>query len=121
MDLLSLADILNHFHDDIKAFHRGEDKFKSGRVLYSNLDKLAITAKVQATVKDKTYKVIVNLKSSGGIAETQCEFPRGKWICSHMAAALIYAEKVGISKTDVPALRIKHPTKKAEAGDITFQ
>ena len=76
MDLLSLADILNHFHDDINAFRRGEDKFKSGRVLYFNLDKLTITAKVQATMKDKTYKVKVNLKSSGGIPEKQCECPR---------------------------------------------
>jgi len=71
MDLLSLTDILNHFHDDINAFRRGEDKFKSGRVLYFYLDKLTITAKVQATMKDKTYKVIVSLKSTGGIDETQ--------------------------------------------------
>ena len=120
MDLLSLTDILNHFHDDINAFRRGEDKFKSGRVLYFYLDKLTITAKVQATMKDKTYKVIVSLKSTGGIDETQCECPRGKWICSHIAAALIYAEKIGISKTDVPASWIKHPKKKLRQGALLF-
>lgn len=120
MDLLSLTDILNHFQDDINTFRRGEDKFKSGRVLYFRLDSLTITAKVQATMKDKTYQVIIKLKSSGGIEETQCECPRGKWICSHIAAALIYAEKVGISKTDVPASWIKHPKKKLRQGTLLF-
>ena len=36
-------------------------------------------------MEDKTYQVIIKLKWSGEMDEKQCECPRAKWICSHIA------------------------------------
>ena len=60
------------------------------------------------------------MKSPGGIDETQCERPRGNWICSHIGVPLIYPEKIGTSKIDIPASWIKHPKKKPMQGTLHF-
>ena len=81
------------FCEDIRTFSR-EEKFKSNRVLYYDLHDYLIISKVQASMKDKSYGVSITLKEEGGIKSATCECPRGKWICSHMAAAMIYMQKI---------------------------
>ena len=45
---------------------------------------------------------MLTLDRNIGIDTANCECPRGNWICSHMAAAAIFANKKGLSKTDLP-------------------
>ena len=54
---------------------------------------------------------MLTVDGSGGIACAHCECPRGNWICSHMAATAIYANKKGLSKTDLPNSWIARPKK----------
>ena len=68
-----------------------------------------ITAKVQASMKDKSYAVSLTVSRDGGILSAVCQCPRGTWICSHMAAAAI--NRTGLSKTDLPSSWIAKPKK----------
>ena len=54
---------------------------------------------------------MLTVDGSGGIACAHCECPRGNWICSHMAATAIYANKKDLSKTDLPNSWIACPKK----------
>ena len=49
-------------------------------------------------MKDKCYAVSLEVNGDGNILTGSCECPRGNWICSHMAATAIYANKRGLSK-----------------------
>lgn len=109
MQTVTLSDILNYFKDDIKTFSRGEEKYKAQRVLTFRISGMTILSDVQSSMKDASYKVVINLNDAGKLSTCLCECPRGKWLCSHMAAALIYAEKSGVSKTDLPSTWIRHP------------
>ena len=102
MALITLSDVLKHFKEDMKTFKRGEGYFKVGHALKFALENFEIIAHVQASFKDKTYEVKVNIASGGGIEDVQCTCPRGKYPCSHEAAVLVHAAVKGISKTDVP-------------------
>ena len=70
-----------------------------------------ITAKVQASMKDKSHAVSLTVSRDGGILSAVCQCPRGTWICSHMAAAAIFANRTGLSKTDLPSSWITKPKK----------
>lgn len=107
--MIAISDILDYFKEDVKTFKRGEDKFKADRVLSFEIHDLVISSYVQAKMKDKSYKVNIFLKEEGGINDCTCECPRGQWVCSHMAAVLIYAERKGLSKTNLPTSWIRHP------------
>ena len=73
-----------------------------------------IKAQVRASMKDKVYRISLTVDGAGGIREAECECPRGKWLCSYMAAASIYANKHGLSKTDLPNAWIARPKKAAK-------
>ena len=62
-------------------------------------------------MKDSSYKVGLKTDGKGAILSCSCECPRGEWICSHMAAAAIYANKKGFSKTDLLSSWIARPRK----------
>ena len=54
------------------------------------------------------------MSGDGGILSAVCQCPRGNWICSHMAAAAIFANRKGLSKTDFPSSWIAKPKKAAK-------
>ena len=110
-EVITLAAIMNFFKEDSNTFEKGEKKFQADHVLKLEIQDLDIVDKVQASLKDRLYKVVLTVDGSGGIACAHCECPCGNWICSHMAAAAIYANKKGLSKTDLPNSWIARPKK----------
>ena len=101
-EIITLAGIFEYFKDDVNTIRKGELKFKSDFVLDLRIDDLTVNAKVRASMKDKCYSVSLTIDGSGGIKQATCQCPRGKWICSHIAAASVYVNKKGFSKTDLP-------------------
>jgi len=79
-----------------------------------------VNAKVRASMKDKSYSVSMRIDGCGGIKQVTCLCPRGKWICSHMAAASVYVNKKGFSKTDLPNSWIARPKKAAKQEEKTI-
>ena len=57
--------------------------------------------------------VAIIVDGEGGISDASCDCPRGSWLCSHMAATAIYANKKGLSKTDLPNSWISRPKRNA--------
>jgi len=109
--VVSLSGLVNFFHDDPKCIAKGEVKFTSDYVMEVRFEGFKIFAKVRASMKDRSYKVGLKTDGKGVILSGSCECPRGEWICSHMAAAAIYANKKGLSKTDLPNSWIARPRK----------
>ena len=60
-------------------------------------------------MKDESYTVALTVNGNGEVLKGYCEYPRLNWICNHMAASAIYANKKGISKTDLPNSYIAKP------------
>ena len=110
-EIITLAGALSFFSEDLSVIGKAELKLKSNFLLEFKIEDFCIRAKVRSSMKDKAYSVILNVDGSGGIACAKCECPRGNWICSHMATVAIYANKNGMSKTDLPNSWIKHPKK----------
>ena len=100
---------------------KGESKFKAGFALELRIVGFVIKAQIRASVKDKGYRTSLTVDGDGGIRETEFECPRGKWFCSHMAAASIYTNKHGLSKTDLPNAWIARPKKAAKFDTKAFQ
>ena len=62
------------------------------------------------SMKDRTYKVGLTVNGDDElITSATCECPRGRWICSHMAATAIHVNRKGFSKTDLPNSWINQP------------
>lgn len=108
---MSLSGLFGFFKEDGNSISKGELKYKSGYVLHLKIDDYTIRGKVQASMKDKTYAVEIIVDGKGDIMSGNCECPRRKWLCSHMAAVAIYCNRVGVSKTDLPNSWIARPKK----------
>ena len=115
-ELITLGGITGFFKDDLYSISKGELKFKGDFVLELRIVNHSVHAKVRASMKDKSYSVTLVVDVEGGISEGKCECPRGNWLCSHMAATAIYANKKGLSKTDLPNSWIARPKKAAKLG-----
>ena len=100
---------MNFFKDDPNAIGKGELKYKGGYVLEIRLVGLTIYAKVRASMNDISYDVKITVDGTGNIVSAVCVCPKGKWLCSHMAASAIHVNKKGISKTDLPSTWIGKP------------
>ncbi|PFX29435.1 Exonuclease [Stylophora pistillata] len=59
-----------------------------------------IKGEVQASMKNKDYKVTIYLDENLEIKNTECECPRGEFKCSHAAAIFIYGIH-NLSRTDL--------------------
>ena len=118
--IITLAGILDYFKGDINAVRKGELKFKSDFILDLRIDDLTVNAKVRASMKDKSYSVSMMIDGCGGIKQATCQCPRGKWICSHMAAASVYVNRMGFSETDLPNSWIARPRKAAKQEEKTI-
>ena len=113
-EIITITGIFDFFKEDTNTVKKGELKFKSDFVLKFRITDFTINAVVRASMKDKSYSVSLTLDGSGGIKDAYCDCPRGKWICSHMAAVSLYANKKGLSKTDLPNSWIARPKKAAK-------
>ena len=118
---ISLTGILQFFGADENTIRKGELKFTSGFVLDLRICDFILSAKVRASMKDKSYSVSLTINGSGGINKATCECPRGNLVCSHMAAVAIFANKQGLSKTDLPTSWITRPKKAAKQDQEQFQ
>ena len=116
---ISLTGILQFFGADENTIRKGELKFISGFVLDLRICDFILSAKVRASMKEKSYSVSLTIDGSGGINKATCECPRGNWICSHMAAVAIFANKQRLSKTDLPNSWIARPKKAAKQDQRT--
>lgn len=67
-----------------------------------------VNAMVQASIENKSYKVTAALGDGYAVSSTNCECPLGKFVCHHVAAALLYGYKC-VSKTDVKCGWLKNP------------
>ena len=81
---------------------KGELKYKANFLLDLNLHKYTINANVRASMRNKSSTVALNVNGDCKILKGRCECPHGNWICSHLAATAIYANKKGISLTFLP-------------------
>ena len=115
--VVSLSGLVNFCHDDLNCIAKGEVTFTSDYVLEVQLEGFELFAKVRASMKDRSYKVGLKADGTGASLSGSCECPRGEWICSHMAAAAIYANKKGLSKTDLPNSCIARPRKHKNQSD----
>ena len=53
---------------------------------------------------------VTKVNGDGNILNnSSCECLRGSWICSHIDATAIYANRLGLSKTDLPNSWIARP------------
>ncbi|KAI4465378.1 receptor-type tyrosine-protein phosphatase [Holotrichia oblita] len=59
-----------------------------------------LKAEVYAGMKNRTYNVEITLDVDGQIKEGSCTYPRGQFVCHHMAATCLYGHEQ-ISVTDV--------------------
>ena len=121
LEVITLSGMLSFFKDDQNSIEKGEQKFKSGFVLEVQMRGHMINGKIRASMKDKCYAVSLEVNGDGNILTGSCECPRGKWICSHMAATAIYANKRGLSKTDLPNSWIARPKKAAKQDGKTMK
>ncbi|XP_061197004.1 uncharacterized protein LOC133205251 [Saccostrea echinata] len=111
---LSIMYWARYVESHTKLTRKSEKAVDSDRVLKFVLDKefRVITAVVQASMRDTSYKVQIFLEneenSTGTIKSSTCECPMGQFRCHHVAAALLFGYKRA-SKTDVKCSWIKHP------------
>ena len=69
-----------------------------------------INGKIRASMRDRCYAMSLKVNCDGNILNNgSCECPRGSWICSHIDATAIYANRLGLSKTDLPNSWIARP------------
>ena len=113
-EIVTLSGMMDFFKDDLNTISKGEIKYKANFVLDLKLNEYTINAKMRASMKDKSYTVALTVTGDGDILKGHCECPRGNWICSHNAATAIYANKNGISKTDLPNSWTAKPKKAAK-------
>ncbi|CAG9773568.1 unnamed protein product [Ceutorhynchus assimilis] len=97
---LKLSSIFAFFENDSKAIKKGENALESNHVQKMQFDAglMIIRGQVQASMKDKEYKVEINLNNSGEIGTAKCMCPRGIK-CHHIAALALFGH-YNISVTD---------------------
>lgn len=111
---LSIIYWARYVNGHTKLTRKSEKAVDSDRVLKFVLDKEyhVISAVVQASMRDTSYKVQIFLENedddAGTIISSTCECPMGQFRCHHVAAALLFGYKRA-SKTDVKCSWIKHP------------
>ena len=100
--------------DNANAVEKGEIKVRSGFILQLSLSDHTLSSRVRASMTDRCYSVAITVDGEGGILDASCDCPRGSWLCSHMAATAIHANKKGLSKADLPKSWISRPKKNAK-------
>ena len=99
--VISLAGLMDFFKEDRNAIEKGETKYNADFVLECKIVDLTVQGYVCASMK------VVN--GEGYITSASCQCPRGEWLCSHMAATAIYANRKGFSETNLPNSWISRP------------
>lgn len=101
-EVVSIYGMMKYFDDAKNAFCKGELKYKSGFVLQVTMRDHTVHGIVRASMKDRSYNVEVLVDGCGNILDAKCACPNGKDFCSHMVATAIYANRKGVSKTNLP-------------------
>ncbi|XP_031356789.1 uncharacterized protein LOC116180801 [Photinus pyralis] len=95
--------IADLFKEDVNQLKRGENAYSSGHVkkmlFNAETQPAFLKGEVQASMKNKVYKVEVHIHLNEGVVSTQCSCPRGQALCHHIAA-LLYHGHYNISSTD---------------------
>ncbi|KAF5276619.1 hypothetical protein FQR65_LT16261 [Abscondita terminalis] len=99
--VLKLSSLNNYFIDDMQLLERGENAVESGHVtnMIFNDELKKISGSVNASMKNKLYKVEIMLDNDRNIIDSYCACPRGRVICHHIAALALFAH-YNISSTD---------------------
>eukprot|EP00795_Rhopilema_esculentum_P005621 gene5621-10832_t len=84
-------------------------KFDSGYVLQMAIDGFEISGVLRASMKDKSYKVDLNVDGKGGIKSAGCECPRGKWLYIAIWLYCNTCSQKGMSKTYLPNSWLARP------------
>ncbi|XP_046570175.1 uncharacterized protein LOC124278516 [Haliotis rubra] len=71
-------------------------------------------------MKDKSYRVQIELNDLYGTDVTRCDCPMGNFYCHHVAAVLLFGYKRA-SKTDVKCSWLKKPKSKMRADTATME
>ncbi|XP_022805763.1 uncharacterized protein LOC111342904 [Stylophora pistillata] len=100
MASLPICSLVSFFSGERKSLDRGENHFKSDHVQSFIYSRGVIKGEVQASMKNKDYKVTIYLDENLEIKNTECECPRGEFKCSHAAAIFIYGIH-NLSRTDL--------------------
>ncbi|XP_072024609.1 uncharacterized protein [Amphiura filiformis] len=89
------------FADYPKAIRRGEIALKSNHLVSFKFDNNTgkFLGTVQASQRNKNYKVEVDLNDDGTVCGARCECARGMHKCHHMGAVLLHGIK-SVSSTD---------------------
>ena len=95
--VVSLSGLLQ-FREDPNVVINGEVKLECGFVLEVSIHSLEISARVRASMKDRSYKVGLVVDGNRNIHPESYECARGKWLCSHMAATVMYINNRGFPK-----------------------
>ena len=117
-EAISLSGLFKFFKEDTNVFSKGEFKFNNGFVVEVDFNGLEVSASVQASLKDRSYKVGLIVDGEGNITSASCECPRGNWLCSHMAAAGIHVHKKGFSMSNLPNTLTGFPPQKQQESEI---
>ncbi|XP_052680929.1 uncharacterized protein LOC128161649 [Crassostrea angulata] len=119
---LSVLYWVNYVEGHTKLTRKSEAAVESGRVLRFVVDELrVITACVQASMRDTSYKVQIFLdnEDTGVVKDATCQCPMGQYKCHHIAAALLFGYKRA-SKTDVKCSWLKHPKSAPPKSTVTM-
>ena len=119
-DVITLAGMMNFLKMKKTCISKGELQYKTDFVLDLRIGSYNIRAQVRTSMEEKSYKTVLDVDGEGNIVGGRCEFPRGNWLCSHMAAVAIYAHKKGLSKTDLPNTWLARPRKAARLDVKSF-
>ena len=66
-EIITLAAIMKFFKEDSNTFEKGEKKFQADYVLKLEIQDLDIIAKVLASLKDRSYKIVLTVDGSGDL------------------------------------------------------
>ncbi|XP_030758057.1 uncharacterized protein LOC115883790 [Sitophilus oryzae] len=100
--VLKFSSIMNYFSgaDEIKLISRGENAVESNHIksfhFVANLGLLK--GEIHASMRDRVDNVQVELNEDS-IRKSECNCPRGQYLCHHVAALCIYGH-YNISVTD---------------------
>lgn len=100
----------NYTAEKPKLMRKSENAVLSNHVLkfLHDPETKMVHSVVQASMKNKSYKVTAVLGDSFEVTSTSCECPLGNYACHHVASALLYGYKC-VSKTDIKCGWLKNP------------
>ncbi|XP_046559283.1 LOW QUALITY PROTEIN: uncharacterized protein LOC124268351 [Haliotis rubra] len=119
---LSIMFWVNYTRDKLKLMRKSETAVNSDHVLKFLFDRecLHVSAVVQASMRDRSYKVEVHLNDAFGVTYSSLRCPLGQYSCHHVAAALLFGYRRA-TKTDVKCSWLNAPKSKIRPEIATME